>query len=510
MKTKSLRSISKNLKAFLARENSAVAIILCSGLLLRLRQYLTGRSLWVDEAMLALNIVNRDFAGLIKPLDYDQGTPLGFLLVEKFFNVLLGRNELVLRLFPLMIGLASLGLFYLLLKRTTSGAGLLIALALFALNPRLVYYSSEVKQYILDVAVTIGLLLIAERLFNTHPSKKDFASLTLAGLVALWFSHPALFVLAGLGLALGLVYLVKRDYASLRFTLGMGAAWVVNLILLYLLILKDLRQNTFMQAYWRDAFVPMPPWHDVGWYLTGFHENIDWQFGIPYAALFVFGLMLSGWYMLWRHKREYALVFACILFVTLTASSLQLYPVFERMTLFLIPVGLILIGKSIETIYQGLSARPTLKVGVVLAISLYLLYGPFTTSWGYFLQPKYYEHIRPAMAYLQEKVKAGDGLYVSYGAVPAFRFYAPGYGLDEMRYASGERDDYQNPQVILQRLDMLKGQRRVWILISHVYEQADFNERDFIVAYLDQIGVKIREIRKPDTSVYLFFYNLEK
>ena len=84
--------------------------------MLRLRQYLTGRSLWADEAMLALNIVTRDFAGMFQPLDYDQGAPIGFLLVEKLFHALLGKHELALRLFPLLVGLISLWLFYRLLN----------------------------------------------------------------------------------------------------------------------------------------------------------------------------------------------------------------------------------------------------------------------------------------------------------------------------------------------------------------------------------------------------------
>jgi len=508
MKANSFRSAFENLKRFLTRENGAVISVLLIGFVLRIRQYLTGRSLWIDEAMLALNIVNRDFTGLFKPLDYDQGTPLGFLMIEKFFNVVLGRNELVLRLFPLKAGLASLWLFYLLLKRTTGGIGLLIALALFALNPRLIYYSSEVKQYIVDVAVTIGLLLMAERLFNANPSKRDFIWFTLAGLLALWFSHPALFVLAGIGLTLILVYFQRRDYPSLRFAVGMGIIWVVNLALFYMLALKDLQQNNFIHEYWLDAFVPLPPWQDMGWYVRNINANISLQFGIPFFSLFAFGIMLLGWALLWRSKREYALVFAGILLVALTASSLQLYPLLERMILFLIPIGLILIGKTLEVVYQRLNTRPVLNFGIMLAFSLYLLYAPFTTSLDYFLHPKYYEHIRPALAYLQEKVREGDVLYVSYGAVPAFRFYASGYGLDSMRTESGERADYQNPQLIQQRLDRLKGQRRVWVLMSHVYEQAGFNERDFILEYLDQIGTKIREIRKPDTSVYLFFYNL--
>ncbi len=70
-------------------ENISVAFILFVGIVFRLRQYLFGRSLWLDEAMLALNIVNRNFSQMFQPLDFNQGAPIGFLLIEKFFNTLL-------------------------------------------------------------------------------------------------------------------------------------------------------------------------------------------------------------------------------------------------------------------------------------------------------------------------------------------------------------------------------------------------------------------------------------
>src|SRR6185503_8477862 len=180
MDTRRSRSDSVKLNLFSVQGNILTILILLAGFLLRLRQYLTGRSLWLDEAMLALNIVNRDYGDLFQPLDYDQGAPIGFMLVEKTFNLIFGRNEFSLRLFPLLIGLASLWIFYLLLKRSTSGAGFWVALTLFAFNPRLIYHSSEVKQYILDVAVTIGLLLIALPFFQ-QSSRKTFASLAIAG-----------------------------------------------------------------------------------------------------------------------------------------------------------------------------------------------------------------------------------------------------------------------------------------------------------------------------------------
>jgi hypothetical protein len=56
--------------------------VLILGLGLRLAQY-AGRSLWLDEALLALNIIHRPIGGLFRVLDYHQGAPLGFLLLEK-------------------------------------------------------------------------------------------------------------------------------------------------------------------------------------------------------------------------------------------------------------------------------------------------------------------------------------------------------------------------------------------------------------------------------------------
>src|SRR5688572_28999727 len=106
---------------FSSRDNLITGLILLAGFLLRLRQYLMGRSLWLDEAMLALNIVNRNLGDLFKPLDYDQGASIGFMLVEKTFGLIFGRNEFSLRLFPFLVGLVSLWLFYLLLKKFTRG-----------------------------------------------------------------------------------------------------------------------------------------------------------------------------------------------------------------------------------------------------------------------------------------------------------------------------------------------------------------------------------------------------
>jgi hypothetical protein len=503
-------STSDGSQPSIAWEKAAVIGLFAIGILLRLRQYLSGRSLWADEAMLALNIVNRDFGGLFKPLEYDQGAPIGFLLVEKFFNLILGRNELVLRFFPFLAGLASLWLFYLLLKQTTRGAGLLAALALITVDPQMVYYSSESKQYMVDVAVTLGVFLVAAATFQERARKQDLVVLGLAGSIALWFSHPSLFVLGGIGVTLMLLLLKRRDYSGMWLTTGMGLFWLANLGLLYFVNLRDLSLNQYLMDYWKDAYIPLPPWSNLDWFVTSFVDNVSFQFGIDYLAWLLFILMLAGWLALFREQRTYATAFAFSTLFAFVASALRLYPVSGRLGLFLAPIGIVLLGKAVEALHKRLSFNRLWAAAATIILSGCLIYGPFVTSLQSLIAPKYFEHIRPTMDYLSDSWKAGDKLFVSYWAEPAFRFYAPFYGLDEVSYISSELADYPDQQKLKSRVEPLIGKERVWVLLTHVHEQRDFNERDFMVEYLDGVGRKRREFRRSGTSVYLFLYNLRK
>src|SRR5216684_7540728 len=81
------------------------------GILFRLRQYLFDRSLWLDEADLVLNVIHRSPSELLKPLDYHQGAPLGFLMLEKSAVLGFGNDEMALRLVPFLSGILALILF---------------------------------------------------------------------------------------------------------------------------------------------------------------------------------------------------------------------------------------------------------------------------------------------------------------------------------------------------------------------------------------------------------------
>src|SRR5215218_9288249 len=128
------------------------------GVVLRLVRYFADRSLWLDESLLSINLMTRSYRGLLETLDYNQGSPIGFLWAERFVLDLFGDSELALRLFPLLVGLASLGLFYLVSRSILDQVGTLVGMILFATMEPFVRYSAEVKQYGLDVAVSLALV----------------------------------------------------------------------------------------------------------------------------------------------------------------------------------------------------------------------------------------------------------------------------------------------------------------------------------------------------------------
>jgi hypothetical protein len=519
---------------------SLESVIICGliffGMALRLRQYLAWRSLWLDEAMLALNIVGRDFSGLLQPLDYNQGGPVGFLLAEKLSITLLGNHELTLRLVPLLAGCAALPLFALLLRQGMGKTGTFTALALFAAGAPLIYYASEVKQYSSDVFIAVLLLWLAGEVLvheehEVHEENIKSSSfvflrvrlpplggrgkkifLTLAGILAVWCSHPALFVLAGISSTLLLRHAIQKDYRQLKQTLAMIALWAASFAALYFVSLRGLAANPFLLDYWSTYFMPLPPWANWGWFPTTLQAVIENPAGLGTLWLIPAALMLIGLVTLLRRKRWFGALLALTLLATLTASGLGKYPFVGRMILFAAPIFLALVGAGVDALAGWLRHLHWLRaawLGNVVAILLagVLLYQPLVTAAQNFASPKYYEHIRPTMAYLQANHKPGDVLYVYYWAVPAFRYYAPFYGFTENDFIAGN-DFENNPPGLLTEIDHYKGQKRLWVLFSHVYENGTYNDKDALLAHLDHIGVKKREFIAPGTSVSLYLYDL--
>ncbi|HVE74328.1 MAG TPA: glycosyltransferase family 39 protein, partial [Mycobacteriales bacterium] len=187
-------------------------LLLLLGAEIRIRQWLGGRSLWLDESLIARSIVNRSYGDLlIEPLFHNQAAPLGWLWAERLCVDLFGRDERSLRIVPLLAGLGTLFLTWRLARRLLPPGLVPVAVGLVALAPNLVYYGNEVKQYSSDVLVVLVIIAMALRIPAPVNVGRPLVRFTLFAVAAVWLSHAAVFALAGTSLVLALRPLADRD-----------------------------------------------------------------------------------------------------------------------------------------------------------------------------------------------------------------------------------------------------------------------------------------------------------
>src|SRR5579875_238122 len=323
----------------LAGLEAGLWILIGLGMFLRVSQYLANRSLWIDECFLASNVIHRSFVHLFTPLEHNQVAPPGFLAAQWLACRMFGPSEYALRAVPLLGGLVSLVLFKWVSQSCLDRVAVPIALGLFALSDHLIYYASEAKQYSTDVAIALSCWLLYARGAIGPLTPTRGLLLGAWGGVAVWFAHPAVFVLLGVSTALGLDHLGRssRERRALGL-LGFTACWAASFALLHAVSLRSTAGSEFLRFYWRHGFMPFPPTtlSQALWPIWALKSLIDEALGqvdLPFPII----ALAVGAAVLWRHGRGWftALALACV--AALGASALGRYPFTGRLVLFLVP-----------------------------------------------------------------------------------------------------------------------------------------------------------------------------
>ena len=481
----------------------AMAALLLLGLLLRARHFLAGRSLWYDEAMLAINVVRLSFGELTQqPLPYEQGAPIGFLFFLKSTVLLLGDSEYSFRLFSFLTGSASVIILAYFATKYLGKVGALFSLALFATTPFAIYYSAETKQYIGDLFAVLFVILLYLWLLNAPYSNKRMAVFSLASALLLWVSYASVFGIAAVGLSLLWHHYRQNNMRAFWRTFAGLAFAGLNALLVYWINVRPIAENAFLASFWDGAYMPFPPTLDwlVGMMTALLQKPIGLR--IPTWLALTFSLVGAIW--LWMRQRTFVLPILLTFGLTLIAGALQKYPLAERMLLFWVPLLFLLFGAALDALFHLLRPRG-LAVFAVSLLAFSVLLSPTRESLHKFQKPLTREHIRPAMQHLSENYREGDLVYLYYFSEPAYLFYAPKYGLDEIPYILGENRQ-GTPDLYKSDIDALNIHGRAWFLFTHVYEVAEINEEYYITDYLKQIAEKKRNFRYPGSSVSLYLY----
>jgi len=479
------------------------------GTLLRLRQYLSGRSLWADEASLAYNLVHRDFLGLIRPLDYDQGAPVGFLFIEKLLITVLGNIDQVMRLFPLFSGILAIYFFYRIAQTSLKGG--LLGLALFSVSWSLIYYSSELKQYSSDVMIGLLLIFLAIRCLRENGQARDYLWLGITGAVAIWISHPSAFILAGIGLAMFVAALTKSRPIPFGWLVGLGSIWLVSFGLEYLVALRHLISDDVLQSYWEKAFMPLPPGGTRIWLSRTFYSFLLTTLGRTDQILVILfpSLALIGGVSLLFRERSLAIMLISPFFLALLASALQKYPLKDRFMLFLIPLVLLLIAEGLGSVYGIIAKWQRGVAGAVYILpALALLFLSATVTLEFVREPFIGSDIKPVMEYVANHKQENDSIYVFYTTDPVVDYYAPFYGLENQNIVFGYRSSLKRAALegFYDDVKTLEGRDRVWFIFSRILDCGGCkgDMQLFYVNYLNELGTELDSFHRTDANAYLY------
>ena len=474
-----------------------LGIGLVTGLVFRLRMYLQDRSLWLDTANLANNVIEKDYQGLWGLLENSQSAPVGFLFLSKSVGSFFDYSELSLIFFPFLFGVAALILFLFLAIELLGLTAAPLAFIPFASCSTAVYYSGEFKQYSADLFCSVLILYVAHRMFKEHFARSWIVAFALVGVFSVWFSHPSIFLLAGTGLGLFLHALKEAKAKSVKALAVSGAVIFIHFLLLYFFQIRPATVGS-MYVYWAKGFAPVWPLslETFAWWYQAILGYVSYPLGFHgYGVWLSLTALMSGVVVCFSKPcrgMSPLLFFPVVLLILF--SIFHLYPIatghhdiYSRLVLFTIPIAFLCIGVGIDGFARLFSGH----LFVLLLLGMLLIYSPVShmIPWPHF--PR--QEMRPLVAYLHHHISPEDAVYVYHRAVPAFKYYTRHKPIPYIEGTTVE------PYELVMDLGQVKAGKRTWAVVSHDF----INNRGVIKRELEARYGPVRTKRFPGAWLLL-------
>jgi len=524
----------KKLEILRDKKTILLYIIFSIGLIILIREYIGGRSLWVDEAMLALNI-KKSFGELLLTLENHQAAPILFLYLSKIFTIIFGLSDYSLRITPLLSGIGSLILFLITIKKIFDPNGRILALSLFIVTDRLIYYINEFKQYSTEVFFAVlffyFLVILNEK---SKISLKIILIIGFTGIISVWFSFSAIIVILAF-IPLLLYRVIKQKQLSIITSSStFSAIWILNIAVEYFLIYQKNPNFKFqpLLEYWTGSFMPFPPKSlgDILWIPKNLKDffiymtNSNFLFAREYPLIkeifaYVFmGLFLYGivYVLKFKKNQTYAVLFTIFLFtVSIAASAVKKYPFGDRLALFMIPAVLIICTYGLTELIRQMSKANKI-IPVIFLILIFFL--PVLPRIYHLAEPTYKSEIKSVINYYKSNRKTGDKIFVKNHQVyylPQWEFYA-----DKPFDFTDLEADYTTVKTAEDLQQELYGNSRVWAIgdmgpAKNKYKLLETFKPITLASRwpFNFLKKKIEYLNHPNAVIYLYdcqYTNLER
>ena len=468
------------------------------------RGYVANRSLWNDEALLALNFVPR--TRLLQPMLF-TAAPIGFIALTSFSIASAGgASEHALRAWPLLAAILSLPAIYIVARRVVSTWAALFAVCLAGTAPSLVYYSSEFKPYSSDALISACLLGLAAFHLQTGRRSWTVAALCIACSVAVWASFPAIVIVAAVWLAVA-VEMRKERPGPIALVIVAAMVSAASFVAAYGASKSLVADYSDLKEFFAGGFLPLPPrslYDATLWVRRVLALFSDPFVGIGDAwavsarvGLLVCALWIIGVLTLRKRNAALTILLTAPLLGVIATAALHLYPAEGRLLLFLLPVVAIGAAIGVEAIAGKDPATATCVAALLLALPILGLSQQLRTPAGF-------QEVRSAVVALTDQARRGDPVYVFYGAAPVFSYY-------QRRELLRDRDDlkvivgtahHDVPFEYVRDICDAADSKHTWVILAHPWTW-HLDEREFILATLRHASAIVKSVEFEGAGLYL-------
>ncbi|MFC1888520.1 glycosyltransferase family 39 protein [Thermodesulfobacteriota bacterium] len=476
---------------------ASLALVLF-GTAFRLFTYFSVQPLNYDEIRLLLNVVDRSYRGLLEPLSHEQGAPLGFLFATKLFTNAAGEGELAARLFPLLCGIGSLCIFWVIAHRHLRGIGALVALTLISLSPTLIHRSAEFKQYSTDIFMMSAMLLALLEWLGEPRTTGRWILMTCIGAFCLGFSHPSVLYLGPVSLLLFCDSVVEKDWKQLRRVGGVLTIWVCVLSLAFWFNMRHIMGRDHFMVYWQPDFMPTDSLGAALYWLAKSPLKIAKMLGCHRILSIVLVLPAAAGLLSFLSRKRLAGLAMVLMFIApLVAAMMRIYPFGDRLIVFMIPLLLVCLAEGLNRLTSIWRPLPLL----VWCLCIVVFGGASVRAYVYNNHPYQYPDIKSTLEYLDAHASDDEPILVSvslnypYSYYSRFRawggqsfFLSPQRGVD----LSGD----EVTSLMREAIDTLGSLRSLWVLVGssrHIRRGVYEDPRPAYLAAMNSIG-QIRDI----------------
>ncbi len=347
--------------------NLIISIILFIAVLIRILVYKNSTYfLSVDECHSLSNIDTLSFNNIFVCFTPGANFLPGYKAILKIIYSFLGLNFPCFKLFSLICGICSVFVFHRIILKLYNNVCLIsTSLILFALNYCLIFYCFMIKNYELDVLITLIILNTAINIYSKYKDVKipltEIILYAVITIIFIYCSIPAIFLTELFWLILMFNYILKKNMDNVKRLTIFQIICIPFLIVEYYTYIIKMHTDKSLTGQWDNGnFFFTPSSLDAVNSLINFSYfkfywfDKDIQNYFPDAVIILYIIIIIAGtvkFIIPALTKEHEITGLFVIgpvYCFIALSFLHLYPFCNRLITFLIPIFIIIFIKAFD------------------------------------------------------------------------------------------------------------------------------------------------------------------